>query len=98
MLTACGAFLAIAWAPVIASAAVFAIVYAASRYVSLGSMTAAASLIAFVILIPGKWQSKPVVIAASVTAGIIIIRHIPNLRRLAAGTELRVRARGKEKK
>jgi glycerol-3-phosphate acyltransferase PlsY len=90
VLTAAGAFLGLAWAPVLASMAVFAMVLAVSRYVSLGSMVAAVSFVVFVILIPGKWQVQPVIIAAAATTLLIVIRHIPNLRRLAAGNESRL--------
>lgn len=89
VLTACGAFLGLAWLPVLAAAGGFAVVYALSRYVSLGSMIAAVSLVCFVILIPREWQSGPVKIAAAIAAAVIVIRHIPNMRRLAAGKEHR---------
>ncbi len=99
VLTACGAFLGLAWLPVLAAAGVFALVYGASKYVSLGSMLAAVSLVAFVILIPGEWQSTPVQAAAAIAAAAIVLRHIPNMRRLAAGKELRFGAgKGKDKR
>jgi len=67
------------------------------RYVSLASITAAAVfplvLIVATILIPG-WKFGdlwPVVIVAAAIPVMVIIRHRDNIKRLAAGTEAKIR-------
>ncbi len=69
-----------------AAVVAFAIVAAATRFVSLGSLAGAIALaaLAFVARGPGA-----VAFAASFTAGLIVFRHRTNLRRILAGTERR---------
>ena len=70
------------------SFAIFLIVVALSRYVSLGSMLGAAS--AAIIMIPlavlGIEPLAYLVFAILVT-GLIVFRHRPNISRLGAGEE-----------
>ena len=88
--TSFGAFLPLApWATA-AAAGVFALGSAVSRYVSVGSMAAAASLPALVALGRRRGlvrREASVLAAATATAGLVIARHLPNLRRLLAGRE-----------
>jgi glycerol-3-phosphate acyltransferase PlsY len=69
------------------------------RYVSLASITAAVAFpVALVlgILIVPDWHSAslwPLVVAAIVIPILVIVRHRENIRRLAAGTESKVRSR-----
>lgn len=65
---------------------VFISVVVLTRYVSLGSILAAALLP--VLLIFGRWP-LPYIIAALVLAGWAVWRHRPNIARLLAGTEHR---------
>ena len=81
--TATGAFAVLAPMLTAAAVGVFVAVVAASRYVSLGSVLAAAALCA------GAWWfgPRPVAIAASVVSALIVWAHRDNLARLRAGTE-----------
>jgi len=80
-----GAFLVLTPVPLLAALALFVIVVAATRHISLGSIVAAGSLPLAVYLIehpPGT------VLLASLVAGVFIIyRHSANIQRLRAGTE-----------
>ncbi len=65
---------------------VFALVAAATRYVSLGSIAGALALAALALAQDGL---GPVACGAALTAALIVFRHRTNLRRLVAGTERR---------
>nr|MDQ5871049.1 glycerol-3-phosphate acyltransferase [Acidobacteriota bacterium] len=64
---------------------VFVAIVAATRYVSLASVVSMALLPA----VAGGLFRAPgaVVTAAAATALLVIAKHLPNLKRLAAGTE-----------
>ena len=87
--TALGAIAAldpsVLWAPLV----VFAIAFALSRRVSLGSILAAASAPLAALLVG---SSSLVVLTLVLIAAIIIARHRENIRRLQAGTEPRFSA------
>jgi len=89
--TGFGALLVICWPVALISLAVFAIVVSIYRYVSLGSILAATtmllSMIPFVI-----YDKEPVasIVFASVVAAIVIFRHRGNIKRLRSGTESKV--------
>jgi len=87
VLTAGGAFLYLAWLPMACSMAVFILVFAVSRYVSLGSMVAAACLPFFIVLIRGPWHRWQILAISIVVAAVIIFRHSTNIHRLLKGTE-----------
>lgn len=80
-----GAFLYIAPLALLAVLAVFVVVVAFSKYISLGSI--AASLL-FPIAV---WQimhpAPPILIASVFAALLIVLRHRGNIERLVAGTE-----------
>jgi glycerol-3-phosphate acyltransferase PlsY len=82
--TGFGIFLGLAPAGAAVAAIVFAVVVAATRYVSLASVLAAASLPAAAALLG---SAAPTVVAAAVTSAAIIVRHRGNLVRLWAGVE-----------
>jgi len=86
--TAVGAFLALAPLATLVCVAVFVLVVALTRYVSLGS------LIAIVLLPPvaGLLFRAPraVVLAAAAIALLIVLKHTENLKRLARGEERRL--------
>lgn len=96
--TSFGAFLPLApWATA-AAAGVFAVGSALSRYVSVGSMAAAGALPALVALGRRRGLVRPepsVLAAATAAAGLVLARHLPNLRRLLAGRELALRNGGR---
>ena len=83
--TAVGAFLALSPLAVLVSLALFIAIVAATRYVSLGSV------VAFAVLPPiaGLLFDAPraVVTVAGMTALLILLKHLPNLKRLARGQE-----------
>jgi acyl phosphate:glycerol-3-phosphate acyltransferase len=83
--TTVGAFLVLAPAAMAVCLAVFVVVVAATRYVSLGSCLA-------VVLLPPaarlvSHSSSPVVLAAALTAVVVIVKHVENLKRLSRGEE-----------
>jgi len=83
--TAVGAFLALAPLATVLCLAVFLLVVAVSRYVSLGSV------VAIVLLPPAAGllfhAPRAVVAAAAATAVVVVFKHIDNLKRLARGEE-----------
>ncbi len=85
--TACGVTLLLTPLPAAVSFGVWLLVLACTRYVSAASMSAAATLPPAVWLLDGR---REVLLFASVAAVLVIGRHVPNIRRLAAGTEHRV--------
>jgi glycerol-3-phosphate acyltransferase PlsY len=73
---------------------VWIVVTLASRYVSLGSIVAA---VAFVPLFAASWWRElwrlwPLGVFALAMAGLIIARHMDNIRRLLAGNENKIGA------
>jgi glycerol-3-phosphate acyltransferase PlsY len=89
--TAVGAFLVLAPLALLCCLAVFVLVVALTRYVSLGSV------ISMVLLPPVAGllfhASRPIVVAASVTALVVVFKHLGNLKRLAAGQERKLGAK-----
>jgi glycerol-3-phosphate acyltransferase PlsY len=87
--TGAGAFFAISPAAVLAAAGVFMAVVVFWRYVSLGSIVAAGTLplLTYVLYAPGYAPPLAVSLATTAAAILIIWKHRPNLKRLAAGTE-----------
>lgn len=88
--TSAGAFAALSPWAFLGAFVVFALVFAVSRIVSLGSLCAALSLPAFVALCPAAglavfdWAVEGVSILIMV---IVIVKHRSNIRRLLSGTE-----------
>jgi acyl phosphate:glycerol-3-phosphate acyltransferase len=91
--SALGVFLALSWPSALSILAVFIIVILLTRYVSLASIIASASLPLFAFhFVP---QRTPIVIFGFLFIPIlIIVKHHQNIRRLLAGTESRF---GKQK-
>lgn len=92
--TAAGAIGAMSPAPMLAAVAVFGTTVALTRYVSLGSMLAVASFPLFALLFGrlGWMEPMPQVLwlGSTVAAGLILIRHRENVRRMAVGNEHRL--------
>ena len=85
--TALGVVLALSPWLALAVLVVFGVVLAATRYVSLASMSAAAAA-PLIMLLPGPWgHSVLAVVAVVVMAALLIWRHRANIERLRAGTE-----------
>jgi glycerol-3-phosphate acyltransferase PlsY len=86
--TGLGVFLALAPLAVVTSTAVFIVVVALTKYISLGSILAAGSAPLWAWL----WQRNDpdlryILIALAVSSMIIIAKHHENFRRLVTGTE-----------
>ena len=88
--TAVGAFAAFAPRAIIVALVLFVIVVAVTRYISLGSMVAAAAfpLLAW-WLNPAERTTVPSLLLIAASSFLIIVRHNDNIRRLLAGTENR---------
>jgi acyl phosphate:glycerol-3-phosphate acyltransferase len=85
--TGLGAFLALTPRAILLAMAVWIVLTAAFRYVSL------ASILACVSLAPGVWlfgYAPMYVAAAACAAALIVWRHQENVRRLLSGTERRL--------
>ena len=90
--TAVGAFAALAPRAILIALVLFVVVVAVTRYVSLGSMVAAASF-PFLVwwLSPAEGTSAPILLLIAASSTLIVVRHKDNIRRLLAGTENRFR-------
>ena len=90
--TAVGAFAALAPRAIVVALVLFVIVVALTRYISLGSMVAAA---AFPLLVwwlsPAQRATVPILLLISASSLLIIVRHKDNIGRLMDGTENRWR-------
>jgi glycerol-3-phosphate acyltransferase PlsY len=89
--TGLGVFLAIVPWSVLAAAVIFFFIVWRTRYVSLGSIIAAATVPLWALLqhtaIAPIPNFSPMMIALCASAALIISRHSENIKRLAAGTE-----------
>jgi acyl phosphate:glycerol-3-phosphate acyltransferase len=90
-----GAFVLICGEAVAAALLVFLVVVVVWRYVSLGSVLAAASLpaLTYFLYAPGFAPPHAVTLATTLAAVLIILRHSGNIRRIVAGTEPRISRR-----
>jgi len=89
--TALGVFLANCWPAAAAAVAVFLLVAVFWKYISLASVSAAASLPAlfYVLYAPGHAPPNTLSACTLFAAAIVIIKHRDNIERLMAGTEPR---------
>jgi glycerol-3-phosphate acyltransferase PlsY len=85
--TGVGIFLILAPVAVLCAGIIFVIIVALTRYVSLGSIVAAATIPLFVWL---QTDSRPLLTAALVGALLIVFAHRGNIARLARGTESKI--------
>lgn len=90
--TGAGVFLPICWQAVVGALIVWVVVLAFWRYVSLASISAAASLPLLVYLLYAPRHAPPQSISAGASFAmlLIIVRHRPNIIRLLRGTEPRL--------
>ena len=89
--TGMGAFFLICWPAVTAAIAIWVMVVIVSRYVSLASIMAAASLPFLIYLLYAPGHPPSYFISGGTTLGslMIIWKHRPNIARLMNGTESR---------
>lgn len=86
--TAGGVFLGVAWLPAVVAFAVWLIVFATSRYVSVASLSAAFAL-PFAFLLTGAPITDPYFIASVIVAMFVFFTHRANIGRLRRGEEHR---------
>ena len=89
--TSLGSFLLLAPKSILCIIGVFLLVVAATRYVSLGSMLAAAAFPLLVLMLHDFSESGELVLIL-VASLLILIKHRRNISRLLAGTESRLGA------
>ena len=87
--TALGVYLALAPLAVLGALAVFILLVLIWRYISLGSIVAAAVMPVMIWFRPHTLQ---LLIATALISAIVIIKHHTNISRLIAGTESRFKA------
>lgn len=92
--TGVGVFLMLAPIALLSAGMLFVAIVALTRYVSLGSMVAAATIPLFVwfqsLFVTQPADLRPVLIAAIVCAALIVFAHRGNIGRLAHGTESQI--------
>ena len=84
--TTLGASLLLSPIAVLTSVAIYFIIKGSTKYVSLGSISLAVTLVLTGLLIHSITYLSAYLLACS---ALIIVRHIPNIKRLVAGTESR---------
>jgi glycerol-3-phosphate acyltransferase PlsY len=92
--TGVGVFLMLAPLAVVFAAVIFLLIVLLTRYVSLGSIVAAATIPLLIWLRPSfahVESYKPTLMAAIVGGALIIFRHRANITRLISGTESKFR-------
>jgi acyl phosphate:glycerol-3-phosphate acyltransferase len=92
--TGVGVFLVLAPVALLCAGVLFVAIVSLTRYVSLGSITAAATIPLFVwlqsVFVEPVADLRPLLIAAIVGALLILFAHRGNIGRLARGTEARI--------
>ena len=88
--TSLGLWIALAPLPAAIAAAVFLLIVALTRIVSLASIGAA---IAIVPAVAARGCPRPYILLAIAVSGLVLLRHRANISRLIAGQEPRVGAR-----
>jgi len=83
--TSAGVFLALLPKPMIGAIGVFILGVALTGHISVGSMAAAALFPFFAALLHEPW---PLTLMGAVAGALILVKHIPNFRRLVLGDEL----------
>jgi glycerol-3-phosphate acyltransferase PlsY len=93
--TGFGTYLVICWPAAVAALGIWLVVVGVSRYVSLGSLMATASLpvLTYFLYAPGHAPAYAISIGTVLGAILIIVKHRPNIARLMAGTENRIEFR-----
>lgn len=89
--TGLGVFLAIAPVAALCAFAIFILIVAKTRYISLGSIVSTVIMIPLILLWNGwVWPSQYLVqmlVAITVVAAVIVFKHGENIKRLMSGTE-----------
>ncbi len=79
----------------LAALGLWIVVTLVSRYVSLGSITAAVAFVPLLVVFNSRHIGRlwPLLVFAAAVAALILVRHRANIRRLLTGTENKIRAR-----
>lgn len=85
--TSLGVFLGIVPWPTLLAFALWAVLFAISKRVSVGSIGAAVAYPALVWFLGSEGSRGIVTAVAAAVAALVLVRHIPNIRRLLSGTE-----------
>ncbi len=89
--TGLGVFLAIAPVAALCAFAVFILIVAKTKYISLGSIASTVAMIPLILLWNGwVWPSQylpQMLVAITVVAAVIVFKHSDNIKRLMSGTE-----------
>jgi glycerol-3-phosphate acyltransferase PlsY len=94
--TAFGVFLVLVPYAALASLAVFIVVFALGRYVSLASILAAAAFPLFAWM-AAPWTHNYLILGIMcIVSGLILLKHKQNILRLIEGTEYRFGSGGKK--
>lgn len=90
--TGIGVVLALEWRAGVAALAIWAVLLLVTRYASVASVLAAAAVpAAWFYLEPDPWGHRiPNTLLFILAAVIVAVRHVPNFKRIAAGTEDRL--------
>jgi len=94
--TSCGVFLALFWQGVVIALAIWAVIVALTRYVSVGSMAAAVALPVYALAFQEHPLGREGIALTGFTAlvaALTIFRHRANIARLLKGTENRIGTR-----
>jgi glycerol-3-phosphate acyltransferase PlsY len=91
--TGLGAFLPICWEAAVAGVVLWLLVVVFWRYSSLGSIVAAAAtpLLVYVLYAPGHAPPELVTIGTVIISVLILVKHRPNIERLIAGKESKLK-------
>ena len=87
--TALGVFLGVAPLAVLGALVLFVAIVWKTRFVSLGSICAAAAMPAFVAVLDGR---PPMVLMTVAVAALVVWKHKENIKRLREGTENKFKA------
>jgi glycerol-3-phosphate acyltransferase PlsY len=82
-----GVLLGLAWPAALMGLAVWLVVVWLTRYISAGSMAAALTVPIYMLLV-GKRREW--VVCWCAVAALVVLRHLPNIKRLFAGTEAKI--------
>jgi glycerol-3-phosphate acyltransferase PlsY len=85
--TSLGVFLGIVPWPTLLAFLLWAVLFAVSKRVSVGSIGAATVYPFLVWLLAGEESRVIVTVVTAAVAALVLVRHIPNIRRLLSGTE-----------
>ena len=92
--TGVGVFAVLAPVALLCAGVIFVAIVALTRYVSLGSITAAVLIPVFVwlqsVFVVPVFDLRPLLTAAVVGAALIVFAHRGNIQRLASGTESQI--------